>query len=126
MLGRRLDAEAKQDMMVVYDSVPDQLPLQDDKVYHYLSDAHTSRHSSSTESTHCTRGRQHETCGEKKESGKEYNRRNHRWKLSNANGGMTRSASFSHLLGGSRVETAFVGDAAYTVYYGSRYKADTR
>ena len=51
---------------------------------------------------------------------KRYNRQRH------SDQAMTRSASFSHLLGGSRVETAFVGDDAYTVYYGSHHKTDCR
>lgn len=34
-------------------------------------------------------------------------------------GGITRAASLSHLLVGPRIETAFVGQDAYTVYYGA-------
>lgn len=34
-------------------------------------------------------------------------------------GGMIRAASLSHLLVGPRIETAFVGEDAYTVYYGA-------
>ncbi|XP_067928930.1 DEP domain-containing protein 1A-like [Watersipora subatra] len=51
-------------------------------------------------------------------------RRRHRWQISRSN--MTRSASFSHLLGGSRVETAFVADGAHTVYHGSCHKPNSR
>jgi len=35
-------------------------------------------------------------------------------------GNLQKAASLSHLLAGPRVETAFVGDDAYTVYYGEK------
>lgn len=39
-------------------------------------------------------------------------------------GTMARSSSLSHLLIGPRVETAFVGDDAFTVYHGSRRRSE--
>ena len=148
MLSSRHAVKHRHDVMVVYDRMSKENVSKEPGLYHHLSEATSSAsgsqfsptgsdtHHSQSSSYTChsqsdthqngsdTRRKSSDTRQTQSDPGtarsKRYNRHRH------SDQAMTRSASFSHLLGGSRVETAFVGDDAYTVYYGSHHKTDCR
>ena len=148
MLSSRHAVKHRHDVMVVYDRMSKENVSKEPGLYHHLSEATSSasgsqfspigsdtHHSQSGSDTCHSQSDTHQNGSDTRQKGsdtrqtqsdpgnarpKRYNRQRH------SDQAMTRSASFSHLLGGSRVETAFVGDDAYTVYYGSHHKTDCR
>lgn len=118
------------DLIVVYDvseqqTLPTQLPARSQRLYPYTATHTESGHNNSYKKA---LDAQPTRAGERNGRALTISRQPLGQGVGGGSGNsdMTRSASLSHLLVGSRVETAFVGDDAYTVYYGNKSKHNRR
>ena len=124
-----LSPQSAEELIVVYDDSPvknsappaNRRSLEHcEKQYHYEPRAQT--YSSYRLATHNSRPAQYNTNNNNNDSDKKPQSTANgfvRQRQRHQQGGITRTSSLSHLMIGPRVETAFVGQDAYTVYYGN-------